>query len=196
MTLLQGLALSLGLDRECFSSQHVFHEPSGDVLRFLYYPPLPDGHGDTRAGAHSDYGSCTLLFTEPSDPGGLQIWSDADNAFVPVIPPRPGLAVFNLGDLLEYWTGNVLRSTIHRVVAPAGPDRALPRYSIAYFCHANDDALLQPIPGLQEASGRERPAASCFETKSIAKLRDGSQPRTAKEHLLARLETTRQVAPK
>jgi isopenicillin N synthase-like dioxygenase len=46
---------------------------------------------------------------------------------------------------MEYWTGGRFKSTKHRVVFL--PEHAqFDRYSIAYFCHANDNVLLDVIP--------------------------------------------------
>ena len=57
--------------------------------------------------------------------------------------PFPPILV-NVGDLLNYWTNGLLKSTIHRVVFPDGNGED--RFSIAYFCHPVDDAPLVAIP--------------------------------------------------
>ncbi len=66
--------------------------------------------------------------------------------------PAPPI-LMNIGDLLSYWTGGLLRSTVHRVVFPAAEkgvegegDVLGPRYSIAYFCHPFGGAELGPVP--------------------------------------------------
>lgn len=78
---------------------------------------------DIRAGAHSDYGSVTLLFQRPSQPG-LEILASTDEwQPVPVTPPgteedsSPPILV-NIGDLLSHWTNGLLKSTVHRVIFP------------------------------------------------------------------------------
>ena len=49
------------------------------------------------AGAHSDYGSLTILAAEDS-PGGLQVWHRSGEWIdVPIIP---GLLIVNIGDLM------------------------------------------------------------------------------------------------
>jgi len=58
---------------EWLSSRHQ-GGPSGTILRLLHYPAIPPGLDfqpsvDIRAGAHSDYGSITLLFQRPGQPG-------------------------------------------------------------------------------------------------------------------------------
>ncbi|SPQ21777.1 03351adf-8b9e-453b-92a7-755ac27df3ac [Thermothielavioides terrestris] len=104
--------------------------PSGTILRFLRYPPRSDlsdtTAADVRAGAHSDYGSLTLLFRLRGQPGLEVLARDGVTWMpVPVVPPgtehdpAPPI-LMNIGDLLSYWTNGLLRSTVHRVVFP-GP---------------------------------------------------------------------------
>src|ERR1700742_3841942 len=99
-----------------FSSRHDSSKgPSGRILRLLHYPSipnaeLPDGKTDIRAGAHSDYGSITLLFQLPGQPG-LEIRPPSGDSWSPV-PVNPhdeeSLPILvNIGDLLSYWTGGL-----------------------------------------------------------------------------------------
>lgn len=157
---------------------------SGSVLRLLYYPALMsqslESSEDIRAGAHSDYGSVTLLFRLPSQPG-LEIRTAAgDWEPVPVRPEgssedEPLPILVNIGDLLSYWTNGLLQSTVHRVVFPA--QGAEDRYSIAYFCHPQDDAKLVPVPS---------------EMVRDLELTNGASEKvlTARDHLNARLAAT------
>jgi len=103
--------------------------------------PLP---GQLRAGAHTDYGTVTIL--RPGDTvGGLQI-ADADGNWhdVPVIPNS---FVINLGDLMARWTNDRWISTLHRVANP--PEEAKGgsrRLSIVFFHHPNYDANVSCLP--------------------------------------------------
>jgi isopenicillin N synthase-like dioxygenase len=58
--------------------------------------------------------------------------------------------VVNLGDLMQRWTGDRWRSTLHRVVVPPsrpGSDhRRTRRQSMAFFHNANVDARIEVIP--------------------------------------------------
>ncbi|KAF1815737.1 Clavaminate synthase-like protein [Eremomyces bilateralis CBS 781.70] len=73
--------------------------PSGSILRLLYYPPLsaapsnPPATDDVRAGAHSDYGSLTLLFQRPGE-SGLEIQLK-DGSWMPVPSDPLGLTSGN-----------------------------------------------------------------------------------------------------
>jgi isopenicillin N synthase-like dioxygenase len=105
--------LALGLEVEepkFFSSRH--SQPSGCTVRLLYYPAIPPDSDyqpevDVRAGAHSDYGSVTLLFQRPSQPG-LEIRVEEDKwSPVPVVPDGYHSKTFppilvNFGDCLSY----------------------------------------------------------------------------------------------
>ncbi|KAF2238857.1 putative oxidoreductase [Viridothelium virens] len=150
-TLARGLEITEG---DWFAQRHDQSKgPSGSVLRLLYYPTVS---GDTdsltediRAGAHSDYGSVTLLFQLPGQPGLEILTPQGTWSPVPVNPnndPTPPVLV-NIGDLLSYWTNGLLKSTVHRVIFPnTGKKGGDDRYSIVYFCHPQDDEKLLPVP--------------------------------------------------
>ncbi|MEM9611290.1 MAG: 2-oxoglutarate and iron-dependent oxygenase domain-containing protein, partial [Actinomycetota bacterium] len=87
------------------------------MFRALNYPSQPDEPlpGQLRAGAHSDYGSLTIVRQEDR-PGGLQVMTKSgDWADVPAVP---GAFVVNIGDLMAEWTNDRWVSTMHRVVNP------------------------------------------------------------------------------
>jgi isopenicillin N synthase-like dioxygenase len=115
-------------------------------LSFKLYPrqttkPLP---GQLRAGAHTDYGTVTIL--RPGDSvGGLQI-ADADGNWhdVPVVSRS---FVINQGDMMARWTNDRWISTLHRVVNP--PEEARGgnrRLSIVFFHTPNYDTLVECLP--------------------------------------------------
>lgn len=98
-----------------------------------------------RAGAHTDYGSVTLLFVQRDDAGGLQAdlrytkgteagtLSSGSSASQPIwtnVEPREGMIICNVADAIEFWTGGRYHSTIHRVALPRDEAQALTRYSM------------------------------------------------------------------
>jgi isopenicillin N synthase-like dioxygenase len=105
-------------------------------------PPVP---GQLRAGAHSDFGSLTILYP-PTGGAGLEVLSPASGQWV-AVEPEPGAFVINIGDLMQRWTNDRWTSTLHRVVNPsetAGwPER---RLSLGFFCHPNYDADVSCLP--------------------------------------------------
>ncbi|KAL0639567.1 hypothetical protein Q9L58_001393 [Maublancomyces gigas] len=166
LKLLRLFAIALNIDpaeggAEWFTPRHC--SPSGTTLRFLYYPTVAVGEYspvlDIRAGAHSDYGSITLLFQRPSEPG-LEIHHPITKSWH-AVPVLPSAILVNIGDLLSYWTAGLLQSTVHRVVfpEPTNPEDApQDRYSIAYFCHPVNETPLTPIPSEVVRSMGERGA--------------------------------------
>lgn len=166
--------------------------PSGSVFRLLYYPTLPptvdyDGETDIRAGAHSDYGTITLLFQRPSQPG-LEILTsergDPEEKWypVPVNPTNESQVpiLLNVGDALNFWTGGLLKSTVHRVIFPKD-GKGEDRYSIAFFCHAVDDARFDPIPS---------EIVRQHNVQANGHINGSTEPPTAKQHLESRLAAT------
>jgi len=122
------------------------------ALRALNYPPqqFAPQPGQLRAGAHSDYGSLTILLPQ-HDSRGLEIQS-LDGSWQEVAPV-PGAFIINLGDLMERWTNNRWRSTMHRVANPElAHDPLSRRQSIAYFHQPNWDASISTIPTCIDSS--------------------------------------------
>lgn len=145
--LMKMFAVGLGLPIEYFEPT-IDHHIS--MLRALHYPnqvdePLP---GQLRAGAHSDYGSLTIVRQEDR-PGGLQVFSkSAEWVDVPVV--EDGFVV-NIGDLMAEWTNDRWVSTLHRVV---NPPRDLAhdadRVSVVFFHQPNYDAVISCLPTVLE----------------------------------------------
>jgi isopenicillin N synthase-like dioxygenase len=117
-----------------------------------HYPKLarlPEP-GQIRSGAHTDFGTLTLLMTEDR-PGGLQVMG-ADNEWHDV-KPLPGAYIVNLGDMMAQWTNDQWRSTLHRVVnPPLDAGDAARRLSIVFFHSPNYDTLIECIPSCTDSA--------------------------------------------
>jgi len=145
-------SIAIGLDLEEGFFDEKIQEQCHN-LRLLSYPPIKrallDNEGQARAGVHSDYGTLTLLFQDSV--GGLEAQNPHTGVFIPATP-IPGTIVVNVGDLLARWSNDVLRSTLHRVVAPAAipinPQETITpaRQSIAFFCNPNFSAEIACLP--------------------------------------------------
>jgi isopenicillin N synthase-like dioxygenase len=133
------LAATLNVPPDFFAERHLGENVT---LRFLHYPAnLPARAEDQLgAGAHTDYGSITLLFQD--DVGGLEV-RGADGTWR-LAPPLEDAIVINTGDLMERWTNGRFRSTVHRV-RPVRGDRD--RYSIAFFVDPDSAVEVACIPG-------------------------------------------------
>lgn len=140
--LMRLMAIALDLDEDWFDDkigQHISnlvvnHYPAQDT------PPL---EGQIRRGAHTDYGSLTVLFQD-DNPGGLQV-EMADGTWADV-PHIPGSFVVNLGDLMAAWTNDRWVSTMHRVINPAPEVAGTSRMSVAFFHQPDYDAEIRCIP--------------------------------------------------
>lgn len=122
------------------------------ALRALNYPATATVPLDQqqRAGAHTDYGSLTILLPQPGSQG-LQVQMPAGD-WVDVPAPKDAF-VINIGDLMERWTADRWVSTLHRVVAkPNQPARQ----SLAFFHQPNWVAEIVPLDG----SGAYEPVKS------------------------------------
>ncbi len=135
-------AAALGLPRGFFAES--FKYPMS-ALRVINYPELeqPPEPGQLRAGAHTDYGTLTLLLQQP-DRSGLQVLSRGDWHDVPAIPDT---FVVNIGDLMARWTNDRWVSTLHRVVNPAEAGNApTRRQSLVFFHTPSWNADIRCIP--------------------------------------------------
>ena len=132
-------AIALDLPEGFFDERHT---GLTQTLRLLHYPPVKCvSKGQLGAGAHTDYGTLTVLFQDAE--GGLQVqgldgkWIDA--------PPIPGTVVINTGDLISRWSNDFFKSTPHRVVPrPAAMKNG--RLSIAFFSDPDPDVIIETFP--------------------------------------------------
>ena len=143
--LLPLIARSLNLHQDYFLP--FFSEAPMIFLRPLHYPPIPssESKGIFAAGAHSDYGFLTILWTDGTP--GLQIYLESKGWMD--VNPLPGAFIVNLGDMLERWTGGKFASTRHRVVNTYGRER----YSCAFFFEPSFTSIVSPIPLPEDDEG-------------------------------------------
>jgi isopenicillin N synthase-like dioxygenase len=150
---------------------HRLNASSGDQVRFVKAPPQPKGDRRTALGAHTDFGSVTVLFNRV---GGLQVRLPASVKAIPpqspssedekthtgpektngeagteeqwvYVRPLPDHAIINLGDALVKFSAGILRSNVHRVFSPPGAQAEITKYSLVYFSRPEDDVLLGPL---------------------------------------------------
>lgn len=143
--LLELVSLSLGFDKSYLNA--FFKEPM-ITLRPLKYQPVDSDEraGIYGAGKHTDYGCLTILYAPQP---GLQIFQKGE--WVAIDPLQDGF-VINIGDMLEYWTCGLYKSTIHRVMT--GHEKE--RYSFPFFFEPQFDAQIQPLPGYLPEGGAQK----------------------------------------
>ena len=174
-TLMRVFALALDLNEAFFDNKIDRHISR---LRVRNYPALLSAPkaGQLRAGAHSDYGSLTILNTEDR-PGGLQVFNKA-GCWVDV-PIIDGTFVINLGDLMARWTNDAWVSTLHRVANPPATSGAESRrQSLVFFHNPNYDADV-----------------SCISTCLAAGAEPKYEPTTSGEHLRRLFTKTQNSVP-
>ena len=144
--LMQLFAIGLGLEVDFFDDKIDRHL---SALRSLNYPEHENYPEDVqiRAGAHTDYGTLTIL--RPDDTtAGLQV-ATASGEWLSV-PKVPNGFIINTGDLMAMWTNDRWRSTLHRVVTPS-QETCRRRQSMAFFHQPNWDAAIECLPSCTDA---------------------------------------------
>ncbi len=142
---------------------HRLNAISGDQIRFVRAPPQKRAEEGVALGAHTDFGSVTVLFNRL---GGLQVRlpegmdpippseagepaSESETSLCQdgwcYVRPLPGHAIVNLGDALVKFSNGRLRSNIHRVVASPGQQSQTTRYSLVFFCRPEDEVGLRSL---------------------------------------------------
>jgi isopenicillin N synthase-like dioxygenase len=167
--LMQMLALALQLESDYFVEFHTHHL---GALRALNYPPIGNNSlpGQLRAGAHSDYGSVTILKPDPTV-GGLEVQHSSGNWIS--APAIADAYIVNIGDLLARWTNDRWVSTMHRVVDPIDDKTAPRRQSIAYFMNPNYDAEIDVITTCVDKNATPKYPAVLAGRYLVEKFRSG-----------------------
>ncbi len=160
--LFQGLSMALKLDdASWFLEEGRFDDGHQCALRILNYPELEYVQTDAsalhiRAGAHTDYGAMTIL--KSGGPGlQLQLSKDRDSSTWIDVPHLEDSFIINLGDLMQRWTNDTWKSTLHRVIATDNDGgnrtsdggeilfKSARRQSIAFFVNMNGNATVEPL---------------------------------------------------
>ena len=149
-SLLHAIALHLRLDEKYFDDKV---KDGNSILRAIHYPPITsEPKSAIRSEQHEDINLITLLVGASA--GGLQIL-DMQNQWLDIVPGEDEIVV-NVGDMLQRFTNNYLKSTTHRVVNPPREEWHRPRLSIPFFLHPKSDMDLTCLPSTVTA---DRPLA-------------------------------------
>lgn len=148
--LLSVLSLNLGMPADYLERSFTRHHSS--FLRLNYYPvcPLPerpDGMSVPASGYlginhHTDAGALTVLLQD--DQPGLEVYRD--NTWH-LVEPRPDALVVNIGDIVQVWSNDRYRASLHRVVVT--PDSE--RFSAPFFFNPDYRACYEPLPSTVSA---------------------------------------------
>jgi isopenicillin N synthase-like dioxygenase len=154
--ILRIMAAGLNLPQEFFTKRHQGQNVVSSAAQF-------------GAGAHTDYGSITLLYQD--DVGGLEV-RGTDGCWHPA-PAVPDALLVNTGDLMQRWTNDRFRSTVHRVRPIGG---LADRYSIAFFVDPDTNVRVECIDSCKSEHRPPRYSAV-----------------TAGEHIQARISASQNV---
>ncbi|KAI1176100.1 gibberellin 20-oxidase [Nemania sp. FL0916] len=138
-SLSRGLQLPEG---ERFEESHRIGEKTATalgLLKYRKYEPTGDEIGHI---AHTDAGSLSFVF---SNIGGLQVLMPGTEQWS-FIPPKPGCAVVNVGDSLQFLSRGTLRSSLHRVV-PHMDQATQEKYTVVYLFRPESDAIFRDAQG-------------------------------------------------
>ena len=129
----------LGQPKGRFVEEHL---DGASTIRIIKYPPYQGEikRDQLRGNEHSDYGSITLLWRF-DDVSGLQVFDRQKDGWfdVPIVEDS---IVLNVGDMLQRWSNDTLKSTPHRVV---NADMARTRYSMPYFVDPGRDVIVDNL---------------------------------------------------
>lgn len=138
-------ALSLGLDLPI----DFFRKLHGGALqtRTIYFPIIEDNwkvaFDQARLGEHTDWGTFTLDFQDNS--GGLEV-QGPDGKFV-AADPIPGTCVLTPSALLQRWTSDEIKASVHRVLVPNDERRKKVRQALIFFVNSDSDAQVKCLDG-------------------------------------------------
>ena len=131
--LLTLISIILELPDDYLSNGHRYNDVSDCHLRYMIYRARTTEdnakYQNIYSRGHTDFGSLTLLFRQPIAalqirmPDGTWKW----------VRPYPGSITVNIADVLQFWTGGYLKSSVHRVVAPPEDQAHLDRLGLLYF---------------------------------------------------------------
>ena len=119
-----------------------------------------DDHDDEveGLGMHTDMSCVTIVYQDKA--GGLQVRSE-EGEWVD-ISPCEGTLLVNIGDMLQAWSNERLRSSEHRVVLRRTRGRS--RFSLAFFwCFGDDKVVAAPDEVVGEGAERAYKPFVCLD---------------------------------
>ena len=115
--------------------------------RTIYFPVIEDSWNvasdQARLGEHTDWGTFTFNFQDST--GGLEVQTP-DGEFV-AANPIPGTCVVTPSILLQRWTSDKIKGSVHRVMVPNDERRKKIRQSLIFFVNPDDDVEVKCLDG-------------------------------------------------
>ncbi|OAL25605.1 hypothetical protein AYO20_10380 [Fonsecaea nubica] len=150
--LLTLFAISLDLPEDFFVNLHRYEVHDDSWYRYMMYFHAHKAEDMQKTGGvwlkgHCDFGSLTMLFSQPM--ASLQLMDHFTGKWR-WVPYVPGAIIVNAGEMMEWWTGGYYKATIHRVCQPPADQRNQDRCGLFYFVVPNDDVKINTL--LDESS--------------------------------------------
>ena len=143
--LLAVISANLGMPSEYL--RYSFGRGHTSFLRMNYYPVYRVTDDEGKPGArqgeqfgvnhHTDAGALTLLLQD--DVPGLEVFRNDEWHLV---EPRSDALVINIGDIVQVWSNDRYKASLHRVITNPSRDR----FSIPFFFNPAHDAHYAPLP--------------------------------------------------
>ncbi|KAK7340254.1 hypothetical protein VNO77_20953 [Canavalia gladiata] len=149
------MGLGDGIEKKFYDSE--FNKCQG-YLRINNYsaPESVEDEVVEGLGMHTDMSCITILYQD--EIGGLQVRSN-EGEWIDILPSE-GTLVVNIGDMLQAWSNDKLRSSEHRVVLK----HHLNRFSLAFFwCFEDDKVVLAPDEVVGEGNKRKYKPFVCLD---------------------------------
>jgi isopenicillin N synthase-like dioxygenase len=141
--LMRIFAVALSMPETTFDDKIDRHITNFSVIRYPDQESIEPAKKQLRAGAHTDYGSLTIVHTN-TDVGGLEVMTEDGNW--EGVPWVPNGFIVNIGDLMAEWTNDRWVSTLHRVANPPRDRASTHKTSLLFFHQPNYDAIVECIP--------------------------------------------------
>ncbi|KAH9911089.1 Clavaminate synthase-like protein [Epithele typhae] len=135
----------LGLPEGTLASLHKVEGFSGCTARFIRAPSYPGPEAKTLLTVHINFRSLSLLHNRL---GGLQVLPPGSDQWF-YVEPLTGHAICNIGDVLNIFSGGILRST--SIASPPPREQAqYERHSVVFFTRPNDTVELRALSAQSE----------------------------------------------
>jgi len=143
--IISAISVNLGMPQEYLANY--FRRNHTSFLRLNYYPlcPVParpDGlsaasEGHLGINHHTDAGALTVLLQDQQP--GLEVYRGGQWHLV---EPRDDALVINIGDIVQVWSNDIYKASLHRVIASTNQ----PRFSVPFFFNPAYQTDYQPLP--------------------------------------------------
>jgi len=143
--LLGALSVNLGMPEDYLESG--FGPEHSSFLRLNHYPPCPEPArpvglnpatgGHLGVNHHTDAGALTILLQDRQP--GLEVFR---HGRWHLVEPREGALVVNIGDIVQVWSNDRYRASLHRVTA----NTTARRFSAPFFLNPSYSADYAPLP--------------------------------------------------